>query len=94
MAKSVSYSERAFEEALERKPVTTSESEASSTSASMSESFHAIKFKAGLKLLPVASVREKLEFPVKFDREKFCLEFSSESPSSDCEPTSVRLRKL
>ena len=57
----------------------------------MAESLHAIKFKAGLKMLPVATVTEKLQFPAKFERDKFCLEFSSESPSSDQEPKSLLL---
>jgi len=60
---------------------------------SLAESLTAIKFQAGLRQLPVATVTEKLHFPIKFEREKFCLEFSSESPSSDCE-ASIRRSKI
>lgn len=53
-------------------------------------------FTSKLKQLPVATVREKLSFPLKFERTAFCLDFASAggSATSDCEPTSLRQFKL
>ena len=49
-------------------------------------------FTSKLKQLPVATVREKLNFPLKFEKMEFCLDFLSarSSGTSDCEPTSLR----
>ena len=50
-----------------------------------------MSFTSKLKLLPVATVREKLNFPLKFEKQSFCLDFRSAggSATSDCEPTSA-----
>lgn len=42
---------------------------------------------------PLVSVREKLRFPLKFEKKSFCLDFTSTdgfASTSDCEPTSLR----
>jgi len=47
-----------------------------------------------LRKLPACSITEKLNFPIKFDKDAFCLEFNSaKSTTSDCEPTSSILFK-
>ena len=52
-------------------------------------------FQARLERLPVATVSEKLRFPLKFEKESFCLDFQSGgSTTSDCEPTSVKQIKV
>ena len=46
-------------------------------------------------MLPIATISEKLKFPMKFERDAFCLDFSSaNSPASDCETTGLRLSKI
>lgn len=46
-----------------------------------------------LKSLPRAMLRKKLSFPLKFERNAFCLDFASAggSATSDCEKTSLKL---
>lgn len=57
-------------------------------------------FESKLKALPTATINEKLNFPLKFDRESFCLDFSSgpSTGTSDCETKAFssgkKLRKL
>ena len=45
-------------------------------------------FSSKLKQLPVATVREKLSFPLRFEKQNFCLDFASVggSATSDNEP--------
>lgn len=50
-------------------------------------------FTSKLKQLPVATVREKLSFPLQFEKKNFCLDFASgggSATTSDCEPTSLK----
>ena len=52
-------------------------------------------FSKQLSRLPIATVSEKLSFPLKFEKESFCLDFQSGgSTTSDCEPTSVKQIKV
>ena len=64
------------------------------TQSCSGESLCNFQFKKGLKALPVATVSEKLNFPMKFDRDAFCIDFSSiNSPSSESELTSTKFKR-
>ena len=54
----------------------------------------ASSFKSKLKALPVATVREKLSFPMKFERSAFCLDFASASGSATSDSESASLDKF
>lgn len=66
------------------------------TNATRSSLDDTVSFTSKLKLLPVATVREKLNFPLKFEKQSFCLDFRSAggSATSDCEPTSLRQYRI
>ena len=54
----------------------------------------ASSFRSKLKALPVATVREKLSFPRKFERSAFCLDFASASGSATSDSESASLDKF
>ena len=62
------------------------------TNSQERSSMETMSFTSKLKMLPVATVREKLRFPLKFEKSAFCLDFASagSSATSDSEPTYFR----